>query len=649
MDKKLNNQIQNSIKKRRSYISGTMVSDPNFDIKNYLTDVQKQVELEKIIVNDIKSLPHVYSTINNNQREKKTLLTLNNLLTLSKDNIFNNNNTDKKSQKIVNTDLFIGNKFYEVNDNIQLTKKQITKMLKNFKKNSKSSSSIFRKKKLLSNDPTFNVIKSIKNFKKKDKKSFSQRNIIKKDKKESLKKQFKTLGDNNNNNIDVNKQIKNNYYNNILAFTRKHENLVYEPIKIINEYNRQKGLGITYQEKCLSNFKTQNKELSINNVLIKLMNSETNKLSRNYYLLNENLNIDKKEMEKNEVKFEDYKISHRKACKRLDNIYINIQKKNKELIEKNRNCKREIKIIHEDMRRELHQIDNLRSYGYFINNTLGGDTTRFEMKIFPDEIYENDLDIEILTKNVIKKYMHFFDETEEEKLVKEKNFINEPEKLWLKFKEIQGIIVRNMYIKESIKDEIKKIKEENNYNLKDLLQKHEILIKEKKIINEEYKYELSKYNEVEKIYNYQKSEYDDLIIKFYLFIKNIFNDNKKILYDNLDVSDCVKEIHDIICDKEIIIDKLITDLKRYEKKDYKIIEKVAYNRKKENYYMNKSNEKHSKRIGFANYNDDSKIKYIIHYRKTEAPYHRPIKVIKEKVDEKLVEQVENEELINYEE
>ena len=657
MDKKLNAQLQNSIKKRRIYISGNMVSDPDFDINNYITDVQKQVELEKIIVNFKKSLPNIYNTISNNKKERKPLATLSNLLTLSKDNIFNNKDimSNRKNQKILNTDLSTQKKLYEMNNDIQLIKKKIAKMVKNQQKSSKSSTSIVRKRIGLSNEPKINIIRTLRNIKKKGK-SFSQRNLIKKNRK-IFEKQIKTIENNNNNinnnDIYANELINNQYYNDIIPFNKKHENLVYEPLKIINEYHRQKGIENTYQEKCLSNFKTQNKEVSINNVLIKLMNSETNKLSENCLLRNESLKNGKKALEKNELKFEDYKNSHRIACKQIDNLYINIQKKSKELIEKNCNCRSDIKTIHEDMRRELLLIDNLRSYGYFINYALGGDTTRFETKIFPEENYEFELDIEALTKSVIKKYRCFLDKTEEEKFFIEKSFIDEPEKMWFKFKEIEGIIIRNIYAKENINDETEKIKEDNKNNLKDLIQKHEMLINEYEIFNEQYKYEISKYNKIEKIYNYHKSEYDDLIKNFYIFIKNIFNDNNSNnnnkIYDDLDALDCVKEIYNIICDKEIIIDKLIIDLKRYQKNDHKIIEEVVYNRKKENHYKKKYELKCNKKIKFRNNSDSSKNRYIIQSRKTEAPYHKPKKIIKEKVDEKIEEQIENEQLMNYEE
>ena len=59
-------------------------------------------------------------------------------------------------------------------------------------------------------------------------------------------------------------------------------------------------------------------------------------------------------------------------------------------------------------------------------------------------------------------------------------------------------------------------------------------------------------------------------------------------------------------------------------------------------------EKENSRFKFINNIESGKYKLILNSRKTEAPYHKPKKVVEEKLDEKLVQQIENEELINYE-
>ena len=97
----------------------------------------------------------------------------------------------------------------------------------------------------------------------------------------------------------------------------------------------------------------------------------------------------------------------------------------------------------------------------------------------------------------------------------------------------------------------------------------------------------------------------------------------------------------------------MSDLKNWEQNDKKCFEDVVNNRKKQIKHLEKLNlnlmkEKGNNRFKFVNNIESDKYKLILNSRKTEAPYHKPKKIVEEKVDEKLVEQIENEELMNYE-
>jgi hypothetical protein len=136
-----------------------MVLDSDFNIRKYLSDVQKQVLLEKLYFDTKKILPKInnnsrrlitnnYSsnliTMKNNKNnnsifntianDKKPLVTLNNLLSLSKDNLFINHKSDLSRNKVMVTDLNIKQKLYEANNVIQSTKNNIEKMIKKIKK-----------------------------------------------------------------------------------------------------------------------------------------------------------------------------------------------------------------------------------------------------------------------------------------------------------------------------------------------------------------------------------------------------------------------------------------------------------------------------------------------------------------------------------
>ena len=157
MDKKFSQQIENSIRERRLYLGGNMALDQDFNINNYLLDIQKQIELEKMNFNSKNSLPPIktkqigikikknysnFNTINNigkrrkifinkqNPNEEKPLITLNNLLTLSKDYLFNNNISNSKRNSSIDTDFNEQKKLLEANNSIQSTKKKIEKMIK---------------------------------------------------------------------------------------------------------------------------------------------------------------------------------------------------------------------------------------------------------------------------------------------------------------------------------------------------------------------------------------------------------------------------------------------------------------------------------------------------------------------------------------
>ena len=675
MNKKLNKELQNSIKRRRLYLGGSMVLDQNFDIKKYLSDVQKQVELENIYFHKKKFLPTIktdindiptkkrnynfntidYSNdINNNKNNIKPLEAINNLLSLSKENLFNNHIHNSSRKKAINTDLKFQKKLIDANNSVQSTKKQIEKMIKKNKEATKSSNSIFKNKNIelfITGEPRFNVIKTINEIKKREKCN-SLTNVVR----------------GKNKNLEINYKSKEDYdydyiYNKLnnnskqkIAFDRRNEDAVFEPVKILNDYKMQKQLHINPQEKSLFNYNFQNKQLTKDNVLLKFMSLETKKLYKNYNFRFDKLLNNKKTIEGNESDFEEYKDIHKKACKKMGSLFINLQKKNKILADESLNCKSEIKLIEDDIKRILHQIDHLRVYGNFVNEVLGGDTTRFGEKIFPEGTYDDELNIEELSKTVIKRYKCFYENVEQEKFSIENTFINEPEKMWYKFKEMESIMVRDLFTKENLKGEIKKIKEENNTNLKYLRQKNEMLEKEYKNLNEKYIYELEKYKEIEKRYFDTKSEFDDLIKDFYIYIVNDMNNeqiipNIKKISNNLEISYCIRKMNMIICDKEVYIDKLMLNLKEWEKNDAILFDDILNDRKKQLRHMKQLkilSKKINDKLKIANNIENGEFKIVFHSRKTEAPYHKPKKIVVEKVDEKLIENMENEELLKYE-
>jgi hypothetical protein len=686
MEKKFNELLKNSIKTRRLYIGDNMVLDPNFDIKNYLTDVQKQVELEKINLNkniflpiikrqNIEQKSRIYNTIDykdsdsvQNTRNlksisnvKKPLLSLNNLLTLSRANNFHSYNSETNIKKPNNPNRNITKNLVEVNRSIESAKKELDKIIKRNTEGSKSLKYLFNKKSndvFVINEPKINISKAIKEIKKREQSALKVKN------EENNKFHQKSKTKSNYDDIYVNFNIKNESDNgikeNIIAFDRKNENAVFEPVKIINDYNFLKELQVSVNERHLNKFISQNKQLSIDNLLLKIMNLETNKL---HLIENKHLNKikdEQKTIENNEQNFDECRTSQKKACRQIDTLYKNLQRKNLELINEEIKRKSDIKVILDENRRYLVKIEHLRKYAKFVTKVLGEDYFNiFNEKILPQQKYDEIIDYELLTKNVIKKYNHLIydiSDIEDEITTKKDKFLSKEDKFWLKFKELEDFILTELSLNEDLKEEIKSIKKENDFNLKDLRQKYEMLQKEHNELNGKYEIESFNYNEIEKRYNHQKDYFDYLLKNFYIYVKNNIVINNKINADNkidddkLVAKDCVKEIYSIVSELEKHIDKFIMDLKEWEKKDPKIFDEIINKRKKNIRQLKQINilkqEIKKKNLKFNIENDMRKL--LQHSRKTEAPYQKPKKIVVVPIDVKQDKEQENENLIIYE-
>ena len=654
MNKILNNDLKSVIKQRRLFLTESMALDTDFNIKNYLPDIQKQIKLEKLNFESNTNLPKLVGNSNSYHKSKKNKFNF--LTEIEKtnkiDKIYNKEIlSERKPIKTIcnllalsnnSTKLSLGNNFIDLktkknlvdaNNSINATKIQLEEIMKNHKFAAKSSKSIFPKDNLLVIDEENikNNLKS-KNFKK-----------------------TKTNTDNNYKNPE--KLIKSQ--NIPFAFLKKYERTVFYPIRQINDYKYQKEFLINPPEKSRYNFATKNKNLTKSNILLKLIQFEKNKLQQNYSLNSDLIINNKKKLEKDLINFENLKEMQKNICKKFEIMNSNITEKNKELIKEEIDNQSIIKITQDEIRRILHKIDILRAYGYFVNQVLGGDTKRFEKKIIPEDKFDDEINYPKLSKEVINDYNYLLNNYSSVNsnniidIIKyEQSFINEPEKMWFKFKEIENIIVRNVFTKENIKNDIKNMIEEKNFKFKDLRQRQNILENEYLKIKENYEYEKIKFYEVEKRYINHKDEFDEMIKDLYLYSHKAFNkiNNSELNLNISDTLDITKEIYNIIHKTEMYIDKLVLNLNKYQKEDKKHFNEILDNTKKYLKFTKQQiilKEKMKEKFNFIN-NIGISNRIVFKSRKTEAPYHKPKKIVKDDIDKSLIERLENEEMLTYE-
>ena len=81
--------------------------------------------------------------------------------------------------------------------------------------------------------------------------------------------------------------------------------------------------------------------------------------------------------------FYSYSEMQKKACKDIERVLLEIQKKNKELSDVEKTYRIQCKVVMEEIEKILEQIDNSRLCAKFVNQVLGGDVMKFSKEVLP--------------------------------------------------------------------------------------------------------------------------------------------------------------------------------------------------------------------------------------------------------------------------
>jgi hypothetical protein len=460
---------------------------------------------------------------------------------------------------------------------------------------------------------------------------------------------------------EIRKNVKNlnsiDFYNKInhINYDKKHIKLILHSNNLLNKIKQRNANKLNEERISISQFLNENKEISLKNVLIKLLHEESNKLNFLNQSTNHNLEKIKINFLIEKKIFFDYKQKQKDSCKEIESILLKIQQKNKELLLEINDEIQKKKELEDNIEKILFNIENKRFYGIFIEKLLNEKNTKFNCEIFPkfmqiikyNNIKNNEKDkkitIENLSENIIKNYSFFLEENNIE-LKKEKNLLKEENLYDIKYKEIENNIINNL-----IKSDFNKnFSIEKNENLKEI----EELNKRLKIFENEYKNIKYEFNN-EKIHyeNLCSIKIDnDFFNKFinYLIELGIELD-KNNFYKTMSLNEILKNINFSLAKKEILLNKLIFEIKNYQKIDKNLILEISNKVKIEN---KNTKQIESKKL-LESLNKIKKIKtnerhekIVIKSRKTEAPFQKQ-KKIKNILKKESNKQIENEALLSY--
>ena len=498
-----------------------------------------------------------------------------------------------------------------------------------------------------------NILKKIKSIRNRNLKMKNNKNLL-------FPTKFKSFSDN-------------------IAYDSKFKNIVFDATKVLNTHNKQDNDFNLKDD--VKTFISQNKELCVNNLLIKILKNENKILKENFEIRSKNVENSVKTLSKDEKDFELYSTQQKKLYYKTSDLLNQIHVQNYALYKLYYDLQTKSKVLEDEIFKMIEQIESVRKFAKFVTKVLGGNDKIFDGELIPS--YENTSrpDIKILIKVIFEKYGNLLenrklsvtkndnstnneigkdannisnnnnsqdDETIEEVEI---DILNDPYFMVWKFKDFEERILQIIEKNEIYAKYANKEYENYEHIIKELKLR---IVKLKKELEYSEK-NLSDFKNMIFGKNFQENENK----LYYSLIKDLckdiyeFEDGHKNKNKNLDIfelNDETSQCINILTKKEREINKHINNLELYEKTDNKLFSVIMNSRKDEIKFLNQYKNKENLNIG--DYTKTKKLhekfyKIIIKSKKSEPPYY---KLKKEEViieDKNDIINRENSELITY--
>jgi len=487
-----------------------------------------------------------------------------------------------KSREIKIKPKFNRNIFVTISDDLGFANKQIEKIEDIVKKDKENEQKPWEKK-------VFNIYKLNGKTNYQILKEFTQR--------------FKIIKNNDIAKLDWSKQnyLSNRQVNQILV-GNKISKRVLDKMKINQKVSDKK----TY----LNEFISETKNISFNNLKMKLIANERKKVSQKEKDYKNALDYEMKSLEKDIESFQLYKIGAKQRMKNDELTLIKLIQKNKELYEENRRQSHEYKYIVEEIIRYIKLIINYKTYASFVHTLLDQDSKILSVNLNEYINYKNwtEKDLNIYIKKALDELNLYLKEIlfNENALA----ILSDNNRLEILFKIMEDNILQVFKQKEKLEEEDKRITEENT-KIYDKLMKDYENNKSKYAIYltelEEEKKKLQKYNIDPELFDY----YSEMFILFNDISIFIISDQEKQLKKNMSQSNLttkqsednseytlrknMNECIESLKQKQFYVQGLINEIELYQKEDPELL-KIIVNEIKINNRINRRKKEKQKNI-----------------------------------------------------
>ena len=366
--------------------------------------------------------------------------------------------------------------------------------------------------------------------------------------------------------------------------------------KQINQIKEGNKISKRVLEKVEIEFILQTKNISLNNIKMKLIKNERKKVFQKEIDYQNALDYEKKSLEKDIDNFDVYKLETKQRLKNDEIILVKLIQKNKLLYEENKKLAHEYKYIIEEIIRYIKLIINYKTYASFVHTLIDQENKILNVNLNEYINYKNWTEKDLNT--YIKKALNELNLYLKEISLNENtlDLLSDNNRLEILFQIMEDNILQVFKEKEKFEKEEKRIMDENMKKYDKLMKdyennkaKYEITMAE---INDE-KIKISKYNVDPELFDYynEMTILLDQICNFILLSDDQKELKKSMSQPNFTSSSnqnnnsfnpkLVKKSVEFLKQKQFYVQDLIDELEGYDKEDHEFF-KVIINEAKIN-------------------------------------------------------------------
>ena len=191
-------------------------------------------------------------------------------------------------------------------------------------------------------------------------------------------------------------KTEGNYFNECISYNNKNFKTILDINNILNKYLKNEEWNLKEKEDKYNDFVERKKGVCTNNVIIKLMKEQREKLNNKQNKDLNNCIEQMKQINEDEKIFEQLILQQKKDTRKIEDYYYKLFDNNRVLLYLRENFKEQVRKTEYEIMKKIYEIDELRIYAQFVNYIYGYDTSIYEKTVVNDDSTKSPMNSEML-------------------------------------------------------------------------------------------------------------------------------------------------------------------------------------------------------------------------------------------------------------